>query len=77
MPSGKALFSLSAFLAGLCGVQAGLDLQSSDNVAVYWGTLPVTQRLSYILTCLLGQNSYGQSTGPYVQQRLSYYCQSQ
>lgn len=24
----------------------------------------------------LGQNSYGQSTGPFVQQRLSYYCQS-
>ncbi|KAE8139540.1 putative glycosyl hydrolase, family 18 [Aspergillus pseudotamarii] len=23
-----------------------------------------------------GQNSYGQSTGPYVQQRLSYYCRS-
>lgn len=46
MPAGKALLTLSAVLACLVGVQAGLDVSSDKNVAVYWGKLP-TARYSY------------------------------
>lgn len=28
---------VSAFLAALKGVQAGLDVNSAQNIAVYWG----------------------------------------
>ncbi|KAE8377161.1 glycoside hydrolase superfamily [Aspergillus bertholletiae] len=59
MASSKTLALFSLALASFNGAQAALNLDSTNNIAVYWG-----------------QNSFGQSTGPYVQQRLAYYCQN-
>lgn len=39
--SSRKTFLRLAFLAGLQAVQAGIDLGSSQNVAVYWGELTV------------------------------------
>jgi chitinase len=33
----KSIPYLAAFAAAFTGVQAGLDLDSSNNIAVYWG----------------------------------------
>jgi chitinase len=33
----KTIGYISAFLAALTGVQAGIDLNSAQNVAIYWG----------------------------------------
>jgi hypothetical protein len=34
----KSILGFSTLLAGLGLVQAGLDVTSQNNVAVYWGT---------------------------------------
>ncbi|KAF7587656.1 hypothetical protein BBP40_006886 [Aspergillus hancockii] len=57
MTPSKTVAVFGLCLASLPGAQAAINLDRSNNLAVYWG-----------------QNSYGQSTGAYVQQRLSYYC---
>ncbi|KAE8342798.1 hypothetical protein BDV24DRAFT_129766 [Aspergillus arachidicola] len=59
MSSLKTVALCTLALASFKGVLAALNLDRSNNIAVYWG-----------------QNSYGQSTGPYVQQRLSHYCRT-
>ncbi|KAB8221154.1 glycoside hydrolase superfamily [Aspergillus novoparasiticus] len=59
MSSSKTVALFTLALASFKGVLAALNLNRSNNIAVYWG-----------------QNSYGQSTGPYVQQRLSHYCRT-
>ncbi|KAB8259966.1 glycoside hydrolase superfamily [Aspergillus pseudonomiae] len=59
MPSSKTVALFTLGLASVKGALAALNLNSPNNIAVYWG-----------------QNSYGQATGPYVQQRLSHYCRT-
>ena len=70
--------SAASMLAMLPGALAGFNPASSSNVAVYWGkqlkyrfTLEVESKLE------TGQNSYNQGSGPFAQQRLSYYCSSE
>ena len=55
MPTTKAVFTLSAFLAGLQVAQAGLNLDSATNIAVYWGKLSATPHASRMLIEILPQ----------------------
>jgi hypothetical protein len=70
--------AVGIFAAGLPLVKAGFSASSTKNVAVYWGKSVHVPCLCVTLAnkSQPGQNSYNQASGPYVQERLSYYCQS-
>lgn len=72
------MFILQAFLLAtlLTLTQAGgITPTTRKSVSLYWGKYPIQRKNA--TNKQAGQNSYGKSTGPYVQQRLSYYCQSE
>jgi hypothetical protein len=39
----NSILYVSAFLAAFKGVQAGINLNSAQNIAVYWGNYPTRQ----------------------------------
>jgi hypothetical protein len=58
-------------------VQAGLEKNGTQNIAVYWGKTFHYEKYSHHLTNKLsGQNSINQAGTPDAQKRLGYYCES-
>lgn len=70
--------ALTAALTSVGGAYAKLDLDSRDNVVVYWGMFcaTTTSAMKEKLIIDVGQNSIGASSNK-DQERLSYYCDSE
>lgn len=74
----NSILYVSAFLAVFQGVQAGMNLNSAQNVAVYWGNYSTRQEVMHFYWhwTFQGQNSINLVEASGGQKRLSYYCES-
>lgn len=73
----KSILYVSALLGAFRSVHTGMNLNSAQNIAVYWGIYPFDKLMQFQgWLNLAGQNSINLASGSTAQQRLSYYCES-